>query len=201
MAECLPLDQVQKQVQLNLGNDLGEASSLPTDLVNFLGGNATEEQTDTPHHLVPSTACPPQLLCENGHQFSPTHTRGYQPRPAVRPTVTVGAEPQSRRMPDLTDQADDWIQVKMRQKGSHPLWWKELRALYWDCLLGNLYDVHTLQSAQWKATAFKLPLAQEEASRWWEAPCSLSTLHHWDFLPQVDSPGSRDFCITSKGKP
>ena len=29
-----------------------------------------------------------------------------------------------------------------------------------------------------------------------EDPSSLSTLHHWDFLPQVHSPGSRHFCIT-----
>ena len=41
-----------------------------------------------------------------------------------------------------------------------------------------------------------LPLAQEEVSAWWEAPCSLNGLHYWDFLPQVDPPGLRDFQVT-----
>ena len=50
--------------------------------------------------------------------------------------------------------------------------------------------------AQQQTTAFRLPLAQAEASRWWEAPHSLRTLHHQDFLPQVDSPSLRDFCVT-----
>ena len=29
-----------------------------------------------------------------------------------------------------------------------------------------------------------------------EAPCSLSALYHWDFLPHVASPGMWDFCVT-----
>ena len=55
VAECPPLAPVQKQVQFDLGNDLGEAPSLPTALANFLGGNAADEQYDTPQPLVPST--------------------------------------------------------------------------------------------------------------------------------------------------
>ena len=51
-----------------------------------------------------------------------------------------------------------------------------------------LCDVHTLQLAQWQTMAFRLPLAQEEASVWWVAPHSLSGLHHWDFLPHIDPP-------------
>ena len=27
--------------------------------------------------------------------------------------------------------------------------------------------------------------SQAEASGWWEASCSLSTLHHWEFLPKL----------------
>ena len=56
------------------------------------------------------------------------------------------------------------------------------------CLVGDLRDTHTLQLAWWQATAFRLPPAQEEASGWWEAPYSLSTLHHGDFLLWGDSP-------------
>ena len=50
--------------------------------------------------------------------------------------------------------------------------------------------------AQWQAVAFRLPLAQQQASGWWEASHSLSRLHHLDFLPQVDPPGLRDFWVT-----
>ena len=39
---------------------------------------------------------------------------------------------------------------------------------------------------------------QAEASRWWEAPCSLSAQHHWDFLPQVDSPSMKEFHVTGQ---
>ena len=89
-------------------------------------------------------------------------------------------------MPNLVDHADSWIQVQMSREGRHPHWWKELKALYRDSLAGDLSNTHALQLAWQQATASRLPLAQEEASGWWEAPCSLSTLHHWDFLPQVD---------------
>ena len=40
-----------------------------------------------------------------------------------------------------------------------------------------------------------------EVSGWWETPCSLSALHHWDFLPQVDLLGMRDFCVTRQEEP
>ena len=97
-------------------------------------------------------------------------------------------------MPNLVDQADDWIWVQIWE-GRHPHWLKELRALYRSCLVGELQNIHALQFAQQQAATFRLPLAHVEASGWWEAPCSLSALHHWDFLPQVHSPDSRDFCI------
>ena len=44
--------------------------------------------------------------------------------------------------------------------------------------------------------AFRLLLPQEKASEWWEAPCRLSRLCHWDFLPYVDPLGMRDFWVT-----
>ena len=82
------------------------------------------------------------------------------------------------------DHPDDWIWVQMSREGRHPHCWKELKTIYRDCLVGDLSNTHTLQLALQEAIALRLPLAQEESSGWWEAPCSLSTLHHWDFLPQ-----------------
>ena len=66
-------------------------------------------------------------------------------------------------------------------------------------LSGRPPNIQALQFTQWQATAFRLSLAQAEASGWWEASCSLSALHHWDFLPQVYSPGPRDFHVIRQG--
>ena len=127
--------------------------------------------------------------------LSHPHQRGST-KTTAKPTAAVWATPQPRRLPDPVDQADTWIQVQMGQKGRHPYWLKELRALYWGCLVGDLSNFHTLQFAQWQAKAFRVPLAQAEAYGWWEAPHNLGTLHHQDSLPQVDSPYLRDFCVT-----
>ena len=43
---------------------------------------------------------------------------------------------------------------------------------------------------------FWLATAQEEASGWWEAQYSLCGLCHWDFLPCIDFPDTRDFQVT-----
>ena len=78
-----------KQVQFNLVADLGEAPSLSMDLANFLGGNATDEWNDAPHHSAPSIAGPSQLPHDNGHQLCPTHTRGAQPKTTVKPMAVI----------------------------------------------------------------------------------------------------------------
>ena len=67
-----------------------------------------------------------------------THTRGAWPKTAVKPTATIQAKPQPRRMPDLVDQIDEWIWVHISWEGRHPQWLKEFRALYWGCLVCNL---------------------------------------------------------------
>ena len=113
------------------------------DLANSLGGKATKEQTDAPCHLAPSITGPSQLPHDNGHQCCPTHTGGAQPGTTVKPMAAIWAEPQPRRMPDLVDQADNWVWVQMSWEGKHPHWLKELRALSWDCLVGDLHDVYT----------------------------------------------------------
>ena len=78
MAECPPLSLVQKQVWFNLGDDLGEAPSLPTDVANFVGGNASDEQNDPPHPQFPLTLNPHSL-----HMVMTTHTRGAWPKTTV----------------------------------------------------------------------------------------------------------------------
>ena len=82
--------------------------------------------------------------------------------------ATIQAKPWPRRMPNSVDQVDDCIWVQMSQIWRHPYWWKELRALYWGYLVGDLSNIHALEFYQQQATAFRLPLAQAEASRCWE---------------------------------
>ena len=104
-------------------------------------------------------------------------------------------------MPDPVDCADNWIQVQMSWEAWHPHWWRELKALYRSWLANNLSDTHALQFNGWQAAAFRLPLAKEEASAWWEASHGLGWLClQKDFLPWVDSPGSRDFQVTRQDK-
>ena len=166
------------------------------DLANFLGGNAADGWDDAPHPLTLSTAESSQLPCDNGHQHHHTHARGAQPKNTVKPMATVWAKPQPRRMPNQVDQIDEWIGVHISLEGRHPHWWRELRGLYWDCLVHNLNNGQALHFAQWQTAAFRLPLAQAEVFGWSEAPYILSALHHQDFLPQVDCPGMRDFHVT-----
>ena len=83
VAEFPPLAPVQKQVWFNLGDDLGEAPSLPTDLAHFLGRNAAL------HPLASSTARSSQPLHDNGHPQHPIHTRGAQQKAAVKPMAAI----------------------------------------------------------------------------------------------------------------
>ena len=143
--KCPPLAPVQKQVQFNMGDDLGESPSLPLGLVHFLGENAADEQNDTPQPSVPCTNGSTQPPHNNSHLHHPIHTRGFSPKAADNPTATILAAPQPSRMPNPVDQADDWLQAQIRQAGRHPWWCKELQALYEDHPVHNLCGIHTLE--------------------------------------------------------
>ena len=93
------------------------------------------------------------------------------------------------------DHTDEWIWVQMSRKPQHPHWWNKLIALYRGSA-GDLGNALALQLAQQQAMALRLSLAQKEASGWWEAPCSLSGLHHWDFLSHVDPFCMRGFWVS-----
>ena len=127
------------------------------------------------------TAAPWQWSPELSHPYR----RTWLKTSITKPTAAIWAKLWPRRMPDLVDCTDDWIQVQMSREVWHPYWWKELKALYRDCLANDLSDAHVLQFVWGQTMAFRLPVAQEEKSGWWEAPCSLSRLCHQDLLPQV----------------
>ena len=160
VAECPPLGLVQKQVQFDLANDLGDAPSLPMDLANFLGENATDEQIDAPpncslNYRSPTAATwqlPPALSHPYGR--SPTKTS------TAKLVATIQTKPLPKRMPDCTN---DWIQVQMNRMHGILIGGKSLK-LCTGLLSKNPSSAHALQFAQWQTAAFRLPLAQEEAS-------------------------------------
>ena len=193
VAECPPLVLAQKQVWFDLANDLGDALSLPTDLINFLGEDITDDWIDAPHPTAPLTADPTQLPHDNSNQLCSTHTGGTWPKTiTAKPKAAAQAGLWPRRGPDLVEHPTNWIQVQMIQNPVPPSWWKELRSIHREsvCKLGvSLVQ----QLTQWQAASFQLPIAQEEESGWWKAPCSLPGLCLQDFLPCNDSPSTRDF--------
>ena len=52
----------------------------------------------------------------------------------------------------------------------------------------------------WQAVAFRLPVAQQEASRWWDAPPWLSGLHPQDFMPITDASSPKDLWFMRQEK-
>ena len=52
----------------------------------------------------------------------------------------------------------------------------------------------------WQVAAFRLPAAQQEASRWWDALPWLSGLHPQDFMPISDASSPTDFRVMRQDK-
>ena len=158
------------------------------------GGTAVEWD-NAPSPSVPLTMDPLQLPHDNGHQHWPTHTGGAHPKATVKPSATAWSQSRSqlRGMPDPVDHPNALIWTQRDRKGDHPQWWKEIRALCQSCVTSTLSKPEALYPSQWQAVAFRLPLAQDMASGWWEAPPCLTELHPLYFLSHDDSPGMRDF--------
>ena len=97
----------------------------------------------------------------------------------------------------------------MDRVGAHPCWWKEIRAirkldiessLKRYIVMEDLNEPKALDFSHWQAAAFRLPLAQQEASSWWDAPPYFCGLHPYDFLPHTDASGTRGFWIVRQEK-
>ena len=184
VAGCLPIGPVQKQVKLDLTDDLGNAPQIPIDLASSLGEDVTDEQIDAPYPPAPLTMAP--------HSCPMTLATSIIPPIWEKPN-------QKPVLPSLQLPLELKIQVQMIRDPQHPSWWKELTALYRDSV-GDLSDAQASQLAQQWAVAFWLPTAQKEVSGWLEAPCSLCLLFHSDFLLCVDFPSTRDFWLPDKKK-
>ena len=64
----------------------------------------------------------------------------------------------------------------------------------------GLSNSKALQCAWWQAAAFRLPLAQHEASGWWDASPTFSGLCLIDFLFHTDASGPRYFWAVRQEK-
>ena len=74
-----------------------------------------------------------------------------------------------------------------------PNWWKEIKASGKVSVGAHLVrqkydDSLALHYVSWQVAAFRLPLAQQEASGWWHAPLALPGLCWQDFLPSASDP-------------
>ena len=99
-----------------------------------------------------------------------------------------------KKRPDLVRYPHNWVKEEMSQSNNpHTHWLEEMRAS------GKLnigthavhegYDNYSAQHyALWQVAAFRLPLAQQEASGWWDAPPTQQGLHSQDFLPPASGP-------------
>ena len=82
-----------------------------------------------------------------------------------------------------------WISDELSQSNSpHPQCWREIRVSRKLStgvhVIQGEHDEHTTQHyALWQVTAFRLPLTQQEASGWWDAP-----LFPQDVCPPASNP-------------
>ena len=64
----------------------------------------------------------------------------------------------------------------------------------------SLSNSKALLCVQWEAVAFRLLLAQHEASWWWDTPPGFSGFHLADFLVHIDVSGPRDIWAVRQEK-
>ena len=128
-----------------------------------------------------------------------TFTRSPQHSSALAggawPKVLAAASPSQsqarlgRERPDPVRYPCHWITEEMSQPGNpHPHWWREIKASgkinMEECIVHEEYDEYSTQHyTLWQVAALSQPLAQQEASSWWDAPSTLQGLHPEDFLP------------------
>ena len=94
-----------------------------------------------------------------------------------------------RERPDPVRYPCHWITKEISQpRNPHPHWWKEIKASgmlnVGACIVHKEYDDYSAQHyTLWQVAAFRLPLAQQEASSWWDLLPALHRLCPLDFIP------------------
>ena len=160
---------------------------LPQDLTTFLKGGPAKEQNDDPNPSTPLPLESPWSPPSKSPQHHPTYMGGALPKVPTRPS-TAQSWSWSKGMPDPVNHPNWWILAEMDRGRVHPHWWKEIRAskritMRSMTLRKCLNTPEALHYAQWQVVAFRLPLAQQEASSWWEAPLCLCGL-----CPRISCP-------------
>ena len=83
-------------------------------------------------------------------------------------------------------------------KIAHCPWWKELKAssrmaMGSHIISEGLTEPKAFHWAHWQVATFCLPLAQNEATGWWDAPPRFHGMCHVKFLTHTNVSGPRDF--------
>ena len=99
-----------------------------------------------------------------------------------------------------------WIVDEMSWPSNpHPNGWREIKTSG-----RTRFGAHVLQEGHnepatqhftlWQVAVFRLPLAQQKASGWWEAPPTLHGLCCQDFLPPTTASDPQDFPVVRQEK-
>ena len=142
------------------------------------------------------------IQIHQGLQWSSTPTGGARPKVSAWPP-TAQSWPKLEE-PDPTSLPHRWIHVEM-MKITHCPWWKELKAsrrmtVGSHIISEGLTKPEALHWTHWQAVAFWLPLAQQEASGWWDAPPRFCKLHQVKFLTHTNVSGPRNFWTVRQEK-
>ena len=143
-----------------------------------------------------------QPTFREGPQWKSTPTGGSWPKvPALPSTAQSWPRPEE---PDPVSSPCRWIHAKMI-KITHCPWWKELKAssrmvMHSDIISEDLMKPQALHWACWQAAAFWLPLAQQEASGWWDALPRFCGLCRVKFLTHTSVSSPRDFWAVRQEK-
>ena len=184
-------EKPRKQVQFEVDEELGNEPNLPSDSTLFLAEVQPQSEVTLPVYLL---SCPPT----KSPQHSCALTGGAWPKVlAVMPHGQSHSQSQMRpeeERPDPVNYPHWWIADEMSWSSNpNPHWWREIKACGGTSLGAHIVFMgHNDPAAQHFAlqqvATFRLPVAKQEASWWWDAPPTLHGLHSQDFLPALSNP-------------
>ena len=174
-------EKPRKQVQFEVDEEFGAEPDLSAELVHFLAEEASIPTKSPQHSHAPAggTWTQPKILAAassgQSHSWSQTRTGRERPNPVRYPCW--------------------WITNELSQSSNpHPHWWREIKASRKLSVGAHIVqkgygEYSTQHYALWQAAAFRLPLAQQEASGWWDALLPYAGFVYRTFFPLPQTHG------------
>ena len=183
-------------------DEWGQEGNVPILGVGIGSGGARAPPSQHPsQHQSPSPSPHDPILLMSGWAGPlkiPPSWGGTQPKVPAKPfTAPLRYHSRPKGGLDPVNLLHQWVLVELNRIRSHPHWWKKIRCggriSMGECILREFFaNAEALHYAQWQAAAFRVPLAQHEASGWWDAPLWLSGLCPKDFMPHTNASSSKD---------